>query len=89
MGLLLDGVPVGAPASEAPPLKHTLEACAALLARARPREPQGTTGADTARVAQSLRAIDRPRPAALQEPLPPSQRARIWDLRAPKTKTPG
>lgn len=89
MGLLLDGVPVGVPASEAPPLKQTLEECAALVARDPPRKPQGATGADAARVAQSLRAIDRPRTTALQEPLPPSQRARIWDLRAPKIKTPG
>lgn len=89
MGLLLDGVPVGVPASEAPPLKQTLEECSALAARDQSRELKGASDANTARVAQSLRAIDLPRANALQEPLPPSQRARIWDLRAPKTKTPG
>lgn len=89
MGLLLDGEPVGAPASEAPPLRQTLQECAALLARPRPREVQGTPGFDSSQAARSLRAIDRQPGHVVQEPVPAAQRSRIWDLRAPKTKTPG
>lgn len=89
MGLLLDGVAVGAPAAEAPALHETLREIAALATRDQPRELHGASDGDAARMASSLRAIDRPRAVVVHEPLPPTQRTRFWDLRSPKTKAPG